>query len=63
MTCRSILIRCVDDYRVSYRMPKALVLKHKGLDYQKYKKIESWSVYKARHSVRNSVVKLYEHIM
>ncbi|KMR02222.1 coiled-coil domain-containing protein 94 [Lasius niger] len=27
----------------------------------KHKRIESWSVYKARHSVRNSVVELYDH--
>jgi len=38
MTCRLILIEFVDDYRVSYRMPKVLVLKHKRLDYQKYMK-------------------------
>lgn len=64
MTCRLILIEFVDVYRVSYRMPKVLVLKHKRLDYQKYMEALTVSVYyKARHSIRNSVIKLHRHTM
>lgn len=44
-----------DDKNVSYRMPNPLLLKHKNIINQ-VSKTNSWSVSKARHSVRNKFV-------